>query len=245
MVEALKQLPFRARLTYGAHLFKALVRQHHGEFIPLLKPLVPDDGVVIDVGAHAGQFTKLFAKMAPQGHVFAFEPASYARSIVAIVTKLHGLKNVTIAPLGLSDRPGRQTLSIPLKSSGSLGYGLSHLGDDGHDRPSYKEDIELVTLDSYVRNQGIRKVSLIKADIEGWEMRFLMGAEETIAKFKPAVFLEINAQFLARAGNTPDEVWAFFKKHGYRIERITQTGTEPAPQPFERGDVVCAPMSGI
>ncbi len=241
----LKKLPARAKLTYGAHLFKALIRQHHLEFMPLLAPYVPQDAVIIDVGAHAGQFTKLFARMAPRGHVFAFEPAGYARSIVSIVSKLHGLKNVTITSLGLSDAAGKQTLSIPLKSSGSLGYGLSHLGADESNRPTYNEDISLVTLDDYVRENGIQRIALIKADIEGWEMRLLKGAQQSIARFKPAIVLEIDRKFLARAQNTPEEIWAFFAKHDYKIEKILADGTTaPAPDPIERGDIICTPMRG-
>lgn len=243
MAETLRKLPVRARLTYGVHLFKALVRQHHREYLPILKPYVPEDGVIIDVGAHAGQFTKLFAKMAPRGHIFAFEPASYARSIIAIVMKLHGLSNVTLAPLGLSDAPGKQTLSIPLKASGSLGYGLSHLGGDSDDRPTYQEKITLIPFDDYAHQNNIQKISLIKADIEGWEMRLLKGAEKSIARFRPAVILEVDRKFLARAQNTPEEVWDFFKKHNYKIEKIMPDGSlVPATEPCERGDVLCTPL---
>ena len=238
----IRKLPARAKLTYGAHLFKALARQHHREFIPLLAPHVAEDAVIIDVGAHAGQFTKLFARMAPRGHVFAFEPAGYARSIVSIVTRLQGLGNVTISPLGLSDAPGRQTLSIPLKSSGSLGYGLSHLGAGNDGRQTYQEDVTLVTLDDFVSRNSIQKMALIKADIEGWEMRLLKGAEQSIARFRPAVVLEVDRQFLARAQNTPEEIWDFFKRHGYDIRKIESDGTTtPAPNPLERGDIICVP----
>lgn len=237
-----QKLSPRARLTYGAHLFKALVRQHHRELIPLLRPHLPQNGVVIDVGAHAGQFTKLFARMAPQGHVYAFEPASYARSIVTTVTRLHGLKNVSIIPSGLSDAPGHQTLSIPLKSSGSLGYGLSHLGNDGDDnRPTWRETINLVTLDDFVKANGIRSMHLIKADIEGWEMRFLKGGAESISRFRPSVLLEINARFLARAQNTPAEVWGFFRERGYRILQLKNAQLQDAPAPLELGDILCLP----
>jgi hypothetical protein len=49
--------PYRGRITAGffAHLFKAVCKQHHRELLPLLRPLIPADAVVLDVGAHAGQ----------------------------------------------------------------------------------------------------------------------------------------------------------------------------------------------
>ena len=57
-------MTLKRRVDFLAHLLKATLRQHHGELIPVFAPHIPDEAVVIDVGAHAGQFSKLFAKMA-------------------------------------------------------------------------------------------------------------------------------------------------------------------------------------
>lgn len=70
----------RARTSYCAHLFKALTRQHHREIMPMIAPYITQDSVIVDVGAHAGQFTKMFSAMVPRGHVYAFEPGSVAES---------------------------------------------------------------------------------------------------------------------------------------------------------------------
>ena len=77
------RLNFRQRLTFAAHLYKAVFRSYHQEMTPLLRPLVPADGVVIDVGAHAGQYAKLFARLAPDGWIHAVEPGGYARLVLA------------------------------------------------------------------------------------------------------------------------------------------------------------------
>jgi len=55
----------RQRASWLAHLFKAATQRHHTDLRPLFAPHVPEDAVVIDIGAHAGQFSKLFATMAP------------------------------------------------------------------------------------------------------------------------------------------------------------------------------------
>jgi len=62
-------LTFRQKLTWCAHFFKAATKQHHREMLPLLRRYIGADAVVIDVGAHAGQFAKLFAGLAVRGHV--------------------------------------------------------------------------------------------------------------------------------------------------------------------------------
>ncbi len=142
------QLTFRQRSTHWAHLWKALTRQHHSEWKPIFRDLLPQNGVVIDAGAHAGQFTKLFAGLVPQGRVIAFEPSSYARRILSTVVAAKRLANVTVMPAGLSDAAGPAEIAVPLKPSGSLGYGLSHFGVEDA-CPAIREMVELMTLDGY------------------------------------------------------------------------------------------------
>ena len=100
--------PYRGRITPGffAHLFKAAFKQHHRALVPLLRPLIKPDAIVLDVGAHAGQYAKLFAKLAPFGRVYAVEPQSYARRILRVALALNRLGNVTILPLALGAKRG-------------------------------------------------------------------------------------------------------------------------------------------
>lgn len=241
MAERLR-LPLRARLAWCAHLWKAATQQHHREYRALLRPLVPRDGVVCDVGAHAGQFAKLFSRLAPSGRVYAFEPGAYARSILTRVVALHRLRNVEICPFGLGDRAGQTTLSVPIKRSGSMGFGLGHLGAET--RASANEPVALTTLDAFAHERHLTCLDFVKADIEGWEMRMLAGGAATIARFRPALMLEVLGLHLARAGDTPADVWRFFEPLGYRAWRIEAHGrgldTVPADAPGD-GDFLWRP----
>ncbi len=225
------QITFRQRLTYWAHLWKALTRQHHSALRPMFRELVPSDGVVIDVGAHAGQFTKLFAGLVPQGRVIAFEPSSYAQRILSIVVAVKRLSNVTVVPAGLSDAAGQAELAMPLKASGSLGYGLSHFGVEAA-RPVVRESVDLMTLDGYVGEAGLDRVDLIKADIEGWEARLIKGASVTIARHRPAIVLELVRDHLARAESEPGEIWAALGAAGYTASVWRADGTLTAIDGF-------------
>jgi predicted methyltransferase len=124
MNSVIKQLSLYGKLTYLAHLFKALTRNHHQEYLPILNEYLTSDSIIIDVGAHACQFTKLLAALAPEGHVYAFEPGGYASSILTKVIRLYRLKNVTHIRQGLGKQYKKENLNIPLKQSGSLGFGL-------------------------------------------------------------------------------------------------------------------------
>ncbi len=210
----------RQQLTWCAHFFKAATKQHHRELLPLLRQHIGSDAVVIDVGAHAGQFAKLFAGLAPQGHVYAFEPGAYARSILQPMVRLRRLKNVTVVAAGLSDGAGEATLSLPIKRSGSLGFGLGHLGPSSDSRAVHSETVPLIALDRFVVEAGLTRLDFIKADIEGWEVRLLEGARASLARFRPALMLELVTEHLARAGDRPESAVALLQSSGYRVFRF-------------------------
>lgn len=207
----------RSHMTFCAHLFKALTKQHHTELMPLFVKYVPKDGVVFDVGAHAGQFTKLFSRLVPHGNVYAFEPGKYPLSIVKKVKALRRLNNVTIIPFGLSDVKSEASLNTPIKKSGSMGFGLSSLGVLDDKRKIKSETVALTTIDYFVQENDIERIDLLKADIEGWELRMLWGAQKALEKFRPILILEVCEKFLARAGNTRNELLNFLATQNYNI----------------------------
>lgn len=244
MESVLSQLSIHGKLTYLAHLFKALTRNHHQEYLPILKSVIDDDSIIIDVGAHAGQFTKLFSTIVPNGRVYAFEPGSYARSILNKVILLHHLNNVTQINKGLGESSKEEHLIMPVKKSGSLGFGLSHLRGESQDvKNTISETINIITLDAFAESESLERINLIKADIEGWEMQLLRGAKSIIKKWHPVLTLEVNRLFLARAGNTPEELWDFLIENGYEIFRLSYSAENkllaiPSPEPID-GNIIC------
>jgi FkbM family methyltransferase len=211
--------PFRWRPsgTYLAHLWKAVTQQHHKALLPTLRRLVPRDAVIFDVGAHAGQFAKLFAGLAPDGRIWSFEPGSYARSILRVALWLNGIRNVSVAPMALGETPGVGTLSVPVKRPGSYGFGLAHLGAaETRWQRIAAEPIALATIDGFAAAQAIDRLDFIKADIEGWEASMLRGGLETIRRLHPRLLLELDGHHLERAGDTLDGAFALLAGLGYR-----------------------------
>lgn len=215
-------LSFRQRLTWLAHFFKALAYQYHRDFGTRIGPLIPAAGVVLDVGAHSGQFAKLFGRLVPQGTVYAFEPGHYALSILRPVLQLRGFRNVRILPVGLSDRAGAETLNVPLKKSGTMGFGLAHLGEDVSGRQVARQRIELTTLDDFAAAEKLQRLDFIKADIEGMELHFLRGAMATIGRLRPALMLEVVPWALSRVDAVPQDIFDLFAPLGYRVFRTRE-----------------------
>ncbi len=208
------------RLDRLAHLYKALVHQHHRKFQPLCARFIGADALVCDVGAHAGQYTKLFAGLARRGRIYAFEPGSYARSILELVVRWHRLGNVTVVAAALAESAGRAVLHVPLKAKGGIGFGLGHLTSRSEQGPTRTDDVEVTTLDAFAATHGFSRLDFLKADIEGWEIRLLLGAMNTLGRWRPAIMLELVEAHLDRAGNRPSEAWDLLRPIGYRAQRI-------------------------
>ena len=221
---AMRVEPYRWRASgsFIAHLFKATTQQHHRALAGTIARFVPKDAVVFDVGAHAGQYVKLFARAAFEGRVYAVEPGSYARSILRVVTWRYRLANVWVLPFALGAGCGLSPLSVPVKRRGSYGFGLSHLGSPEQRWAAVAQElVAMTTLDAVVAALGVDRVDFIKADIEGWEFAFLRGAEDTLRRFRPALLLELSQAHLARAGDRLADVFAFLAARGYAAFTLT------------------------
>ena len=229
------RLTLRQRASWLAHVFKSATQQHHRELRPLFAPFIPADATVIDIGAHGGQFSKLFAAMAPRGQVHAFEPSAYARSVMVPALRFNGLGNVTLIPMGLSDQPGELILHTPIKRRGGLGYGTAHLG--GEASGGVDQTVTLTTLDAFAGE--LPRLDFIKADIEGWELRALKGGEATLRRFRPVLYLEVDEACLARAGDTPADLFDWLAALGYR--GFTTPELNAAPGYAGAGDYLFTP----
>lgn len=219
-------LSFRQRLGWVAHVFKAATQNHHPELETLFAPMIAKDAVIADVGAHGGQFSKMFARLAPQGRIYAFEPAPYARAVLEPALRFNNYAHVRVQPFGLSNAPGHFTLSTPLKRGrAEVGFGLAHLGTDDDPRPMRTESIEVRTLDDFVTAEGLTRLDFLKADVEGWEVRMLQGGMETIRALKPRLFLELVQSSLARAETRGEDVFELLGPLGYHARKLNADAT--------------------
>ena len=229
--------PYRWRLSpsFVAHLWKAVTQQHHRELLPAFAVCIPRDGVVLDIGAHAGQFAKLFAGLAADGRVYAVEPGSYARAILRAAIGLRRFDNVQIVPVALGAEERLETLNIPLKASGAFGFGLSHFGAAETRWPRVAtETVAQTTVDALVAALALDRLDFIKADIEGGELRMLEGARATLDRFRPRLLIELTEAHLARAGDTLAAAFGFLAERGYRAFALdTAGGFTPVATPSD------------
>ena len=55
-----------------------------------------------------------------------------------------------------------------------------------------KIKVPMICIDSFVKNENLKKIDLIKIDVDGMEYEILEGAHETIKMFRPDMIIETN-----------------------------------------------------
>ncbi|KKQ53541.1 MAG: Methyltransferase FkbM family [Parcubacteria group bacterium GW2011_GWD2_38_11] len=138
------------------------------------KSLIGTD--VVDAGAFWGDSSVIFNKEYDFHKIYAFEPEKNNFSKLVTNIKENNLSNVLAVEKGVGDFVGQ----IKIKSQGPGSY----VGDAGD------ESINIVTIDDFVGKNNAN-IGLIKMDIEGSEYNAVLGATETIKKFKPVLVISI------------------------------------------------------
>lgn len=83
--------------------------------------------------------------------------------------------------------------------------------------------VECNTLDNFVAQNRIIRIDLIKVDIEGGEYDFLIGARNSLTRFKPMLVLELNDELLRRSGASTDAVLALMHSLRYKCFKVRES----------------------
>ena len=147
----------------------------------LLPVVVVRQRDAVDVGAYAGSYTLLLAKLARTVYVFEAD--------VEMATMLQrvALPNVRVSNTAVSDREGTSEFHVPsFKGRREVTCGSLVAP------PGRGYDVRLVkttTLDTALASSD---VGFIKIDVEGAEQSVLVGAQQLIARCRPVILVEAN-----------------------------------------------------
>ncbi|MBU4556706.1 MAG: FkbM family methyltransferase [Actinobacteria bacterium] len=169
-------------------------RNDSGPYSALLS-MDQDMETIFDVGANVGNLSLAFLRWFPRATVHGFEPA----------TKMFGEMNTRIESAGFASRfRGHQIGFYDKETQGDLHlsshHGANSLMEIGeayhaanpHIGSNATESIELVRMDDFVREAGIKHIDLVKIDVEGVENEVLRGGAETFSSMVDTVILELS-----------------------------------------------------
>lgn len=143
-------------------------------------------GVFLDIGANKGTYSLFMSKYA--GEIHAFEPYEPVLQHFRHMIAINGIKNIFIHPVGLGDKSARLTFQQPGKNNEGIGS-FAFVSTTGQ-----HEQLQIVTGDEALRDAGVKKVELIKMDIEGFERPALIGLRGTLQRDRPIVVFELTAR---------------------------------------------------
>lgn len=151
--------------------------------IQLLQHFIREGDLVVDIGANIGTHTVCFSEsVGASGQVIAFEPQRLVYQCLCANMALNNIANVWALQLGMADK--NTTLFLPAIDY----YAETNFGGVSLMDAAAGESVPVSFLDQY----NLASCALIKVDVEGMELQCLEGAENTIKKFKPVLYVENN-----------------------------------------------------
>jgi FkbM family methyltransferase len=126
-------------------------------------------------------------------------------------TALNSFFNVKVDNLGLGDVIGELLLVVDTESN----RGGNRISKNTLGKEFYK--VQIVSLDEWIKNKNVQHIDLIKMDVEGFEYNVLKGAEKTLEKFHPILFIELDDENLKLQDASAELVIKFLIEKNYVI----------------------------
>jgi FkbM family methyltransferase len=195
--------PLAAGLAGGAAFDQLLIE--------LMLRIVQPGSIVVDIGAHLGQFA-LPAAAAGCG-VLAVEASPLNAGLLRASAMENGFSGLRVVQAATSDSPG----TVRFHADGPF----------GHVAPgpvaAATVDVPAVTVDELLQEFGISSVAFVKIDVEGSELPTLGGMAGLLGRpDAPPVLVESNGHTLAKFGATPGALLASLEAFGYTAHIVEQ-----------------------
>jgi FkbM family methyltransferase len=191
-------------------------------------PHIIGSGNVIDVGANIGYTAVLFAKFAHNGSkVIAFEPD--ARNFEALKKTIRDCviaDKVEPAQVAIGESEGAVELWINESHHADHKVITHELKERKGESVARSVKVPMVSIDSVVESRNeLWPVSLIKMDVQGYEMGVCQGMRKTLGMFPDAVVIfEHSPASCQELGFSADAVPNFFWERGYKLYAVQRGG---------------------
>jgi FkbM family methyltransferase len=168
--------------------------------------------VVFDVGANAGYYTLLAARLAgPRGRVIACEPDPRIAAYLRLHVEANRLENVTVVQSAVGAKSGVAQFCR------GKGTGTGRVSNAG------ELTVRVRTLDDLARQHGALPTH-VKIDVEGAELDVLHGAHETLNRPRPTIFLSTHGT------HVHDPCCRLLQEYGYFLSAIGGGDFATAPE---------------
>jgi FkbM family methyltransferase len=175
---------------------------HEADYEPVEWVELSQGDVFLDIGAFVGWHSIRAARIVgPSARIISLEPDATNRRQLENNLALNGVTNCTVIPLAAWSKSGVDLGWFTEKSPDCC-----RIEDN-----QVSSGIKTTTVDDLAAALRLDRLNWIKMDIEGGEVEALKGAEKTLRRFRPCLFVEIH--------DTVGPVKAILNQYGYSIVR--------------------------
>ncbi len=207
-----------AALSQGKGWGTATCREEVAAILQLID--VPEGApcVVFDVGANVGSWSEALLEAEPNARVYCFEPSKVA--FATLEERFAGHGGVVLSRMALGESSGTAQLYSDRPGSGLASLVRRRL-DHLDIAMAMHEEVEVSTLDAVIEATGIRP-TILKLDVEGWELSVLKGGGETLRSVACVQFEFGGCNIDTRTYF--QDFYYFFKSAGFDIYRLSPRG---------------------
>lgn len=180
--------------SYGSSIensifWAGLTGEWEAASIKLWIKLAKEAKVVFDVGANNGIYALIAKAVNPGAKVYAFEPLDRIFEKLVYNNQLNNFDIICIK-CGVSNEDGTATFyDIPDENSYSSSLNSDFAAERGETISPIT--IETIRLDTFIKQNNLHQIDLMKIDVETFEPEVLEGMGEYLEKFKPTLLIEI------------------------------------------------------
>lgn len=153
-------------------------------------------GTMVQAGGNCGYYVKLFAEKFET--VYTFEPESL--NFLCLTANTYNLDNV----IKFQGCVGNEKKLISTQRNDQQS-GSTHIAEESGKVPTF-----------FIDELGLESCDLIQLDTEGFEYFGLLGARQTIEKFRPVIAIEWCEPWAARYGVSYEMITEFLEPYGYQ-----------------------------
>jgi FkbM family methyltransferase len=179
----------------------------------------------IDVGANLGFLVLTASKLVGcQGKILAFEPNNGLADRMNQTLLNTKIGNVSVNRFALGDEEGEATLHVGNHS------GTASLRNS----TASGQKVEVACGDRFTNELTADTWTLVKLDVEGYELRVLRGFQSLIKRPRTAFFIEVTDAWLSEAEGSAKELFELMTGNGFKsyIPKLTAWSTYEL-QPIE------------
>ena len=179
-----------------------------------------ETAVIFDIGANGGEVAIEYRRLFPKARVFCFEPQHECVEVLKGLFRDDSL--VSIHPVAVGAKRGSATFHV----TGSRASSSLLRSDQDHLPPSYRQiltvaeerEVEVITLDEFAEREDLKRIDVLKLDIQGGEYAALEGAQRLLSEGRVRlIYLEIG--FVPMYVNHPllGDLTKLLARHDYTL----------------------------